>query len=62
METQEFTDELWDLFQKSTKDKAFTDHLVATDPNYMRFNFWFRTTANNIELAKLYKDWLNERQ
>ncbi len=39
------------------KDKSFLQHLKEHDPNYKRFNFWFRTTEINIELSELYMQW-----
>ena len=55
------TDKQWGLYQLATKDKAFTNHLEKNDPDYMRFNFWFRTTKLNVELSELYEQW-NDRQ
>jgi len=55
-----WTDEKWKLYKESTKNKAFMDHLVSTDPDYKRFNFWFRTTKLNFELVELYREWLSK--
>ena len=51
------TDKQWRLYKAATKDKSFTDYLEENDPNYKRFNFWFRTTQHNIELSELYEQW-----
>ena len=45
----------WIWYRMALKDKCFLNHIEATDSNYMRFNFWDRTTKVNIELGKLYR-------
>ena len=48
----------WIQYQAAIHDKAFQTYLIANDPLYKRFNFWFRTTKLNLELIKLYNNWL----
>ena len=52
------TDIQWELYQSAIKDKAFINYLENNDPDYMRYNFWFRTTKLNIELSELYEQWI----